>query len=57
MFKWGGSALRFKPFTLLYTISHNKGTPFRIPSIDKWYPFHIPCSELRTLLTAVNVVF
>ena len=23
-----------------------KGCPFRIPSIDKWYPFHIPCLEL-----------
>ena len=30
-----------QPFTLLYTIFGRKGTPFRIHSIDKWYPFHI----------------
>ena len=34
------------PLTLLYIIFHKKRYSFRIPSIDKWYPFHIPCSEL-----------
>ena len=29
-----------QPLTLLYTIFHEKGTPF------VWYPFHIPCLEL-----------
>ena len=47
MFIRGGSAPRSNPFnTLLYTIFHEKGTSFVIPSIDRWYPFHIPCLEL-----------
>ena len=27
----------------LYTIFHQKKYPFRKPSTDKWYPFHLPC--------------
>ena len=30
--------------------------PFRTPSIEKWYPYHIPCLELRIPLTAVNAL-
>ena len=29
---------------------------FHKPSIDKWYPFNIPCLELSSLLTAVNTL-
>ena len=37
--------------------SSQKRYPFRIPaSIDKWYPFHIPCLELCILLTVVNAL-
>ena len=32
--------------TLLYTIFSRERNPFRIPFIDKWYRFHIPCLEL-----------
>ena len=39
-FKQGGSAPRSNPH--LYTTFHVKENPFRIPSIDTWYPFHIP---------------
>ena len=37
-----------QPLILLYTIFSRKRYPFRISSIDKWYPFHIhvPCWEL-----------
>ena len=38
--------LRPKVQPLIYHFSR-KRYPFRIPSIDKWYPFHKPCS--RTL--------
>jgi len=31
-----------QPLTLLYTIFHEKSTPF------VWYPSHIPCLELCT---------
>ena len=33
-----------------------KRYPFRIPSIDEWYPFNIPCLELSSLLTAVKTL-
>ena len=33
------------PYPFIYHFSR-KRCPFRIPSIDKWYPFHIPCLEL-----------
>ena len=36
MFIWGGSVPDFS----------RKSYPFRIPSIDKWYLFHIPCLDL-----------
>ena len=33
-----------QPLTLLQTFFDRKRYPFRIPSIDKWYPFrYIPC--------------
>ena len=35
-----------QPLTLLHTIFHEIATPFILPSIDKWYPFHKPCLEL-----------
>ena len=37
------------PHTFIYHFSR-KRYPFRIPSIDKWSPFHIPCLELCTPL-------
>ena len=36
----GGSDSEVQPLALLYTIFNRKRYPFRIPSIDKWYPFH-----------------
>ena len=45
-FLHGGVPPRGRTLTLLYTIFSRKTHPFRIPSIDKWYPFHILCSEL-----------
>ena len=42
----GGLLPEDQTLTLSYNILDGKGTPFRIPSIDKWYPFHIPCLEL-----------
>ena len=45
------------PFLFIYHFSR-KRYPFRIPSsIDKWYPFHIPCLELSTPFTAVNALY
>ena len=41
----GGSAPRSNPLSFIYHFSQ-KRYPLRIPSIDKWYPFHIPCLEL-----------
>ena len=44
----GGSTypMLIQPLTLLCTICLRKRCPFRIPSIDKWYHFHIHCLEL-----------
>ena len=45
------------PFPFKYHFSR-KSYPFRIPSsIDKWYPFHIPCLELSIPFTAVNALY
>ena len=33
----------------LYIPFPTKKVPLQIPSIDKWYPFHIPCLELFIL--------
>ena len=44
-------------FPFIYHFSR-KRYPFRIPSsIDKWYPFHIPCLELSIPFTAVNALY
>ena len=40
----------------LYIPFHEKGAPFSTPSIDKWYPFHIPCLELCIPFIAVNAL-
>ena len=32
---------QMQPLTLLYTIFGRKCIPFHIPSIGKWYPFHM----------------
>ena len=42
IFRQGGSTPRSNPlpFTCIYHFSR-KRYPFRTPSIDKWYPFHI----------------
>ena len=65
---WGGGVLnKFfygvapsqspTPFPFMYHFSR-KSYPFRIPSsIDKWYPFHIPCLELSIPFTAVNAIY
>ena len=34
-----------QPLTLLYTIFHEKSTPF-VYVLDNWYSFHIRCIEL-----------
>ena len=33
------------PYPFVYQCSLER-SPFRIPSIDKWYPFHVPCFHL-----------
>ena len=38
-----------QPRTFLYTIFHEKVTPFFILSIDKWYPFTYMYTLFRTL--------
>ena len=49
--------LKSNPFPFMYHFSR-KRYPFRIPSsIDKWYPFHIPCLELSIPFTAVNALY
>ena len=55
--KFNAGTLRSKvqPLNILYTIFYRKGT-LRIPSIDKWYPFHIPSLELCIRFTAVTAV-
>ena len=45
--------LCLKLYFIWYYFSR-KRYPFRIPSIDEWYPFNIPCLELSSLLTAVK---
>ena len=35
-----------QPLTLFTYHFSRKRYPFRIPSTDKWYSFHIPCLEL-----------
>ena len=35
-----------RPLTILCTILGRKGTPFLLPTINIWYPFHIPNLEL-----------
>ena len=44
-----------QPLTLIYTIFDGKGISF-IPSIHKWYPFHIPSLELCIPFTAVSAL-
>ena len=43
------------PYPFIYHFSR-KRYPFRIRSIDKWYPFHIPFLNFVSLLTAVNAL-
>ena len=51
--EWLRPKLKSNPFPFMYHFSR-KRYPFRIPSsIDKWYPFHIPCLELFIPFTAV----
>ena len=42
----GDSALRSNPLPLYIPFLTEKVAPFCIPSIDKWYPCHIPSLEL-----------
>ena len=52
----GGEApSEVQPLTLVYTIFDGKGISF-IPSIHKWYPFHIPSLELCIPFTAVSAL-
>ena len=46
MFVRGGSAPRSNPLPFYQYHFLRKRYPFRITSIDQWYPFHIPCIEL-----------
>ena len=47
MFYTGGSGSSSNLLhTPLYTIFDRKSTLFLTPSIDKWYPFHIPLLEI-----------
>ena len=46
MFSTGKLRPKVQSLTPLHTICHER-YPFCIPSTDKWYPFHIPCLELR----------
>ena len=41
------------PYSFIYHFSQ-KRYPFRIPSIDKWYPFHIIVYNAASLQTAVT---
>ena len=34
-----------QPLTLLYSIFQQKSYPFHVPSIGKWYHFHMPSLE------------
>ena len=47
MFIEGGSAPRSNPFTLLYTIFHEKGTPFVYLLLTNGTPSTVPCLELH----------
>ena len=55
--KFNAGTLRPKVqhLNILYTIFYRKGI-LRIPSIDKWYPFHIPSLELCIPFTAVTAI-
>ena len=68
--KWGGGGGGYstnvytgrlrpevQPLIFFYTNHFSqKRFSFRIPPIEKWYPFHIPCLELCIILTAVNAL-
>ena len=43
------------PYPFIYHFSQKRYL-FCTLSIDKWYPFHIPCLELCIPLTAVNAL-
>ena len=43
---YGEAPPEVQPLPILYTIFGRKGTPFVLPTIDIWYPFHIPNLEL-----------
>ena len=40
-----GSAPRSNPLPFYIIFFTKNQYPLRTPSIDKWYPFHIPCLE------------
>ena len=48
MFIEGGSAPRSNPFTLLYTIFHEKGTPFVYLLLTNGTPSTYQCNGLET---------
>ena len=43
------------PYPFIYHFSR-KRHPFRIPSTDKWCPFHIPCLKLCIRFNALNAL-
>ena len=47
----GGQA----PYPFIYHFSR-KRHPFRVPPINKWYPFHIPRSELCILFNCCKCI-
>ena len=55
-FLWGGFVLRSKLLTLLYTIFHEKGTPFVYPLLTNGTPFTYLVQNFASLLTAVKAL-
>ena len=54
----GGSATRYNPLPFYIPFLIKKKYPFRsIPSIDKWYPLHIPSLELCTPFNCCKCTF
>ena len=51
-----GGPQRPTPFSVYIPFWTEKNTPYQIPCIVKWCPFHILSLELATLLTAVNAL-
>lgn len=51
---YGEVSPEVQPLSLSYTNLDKKGTPFRIPFIDKFKWYHILVQNTASLLTSVN---